>query len=415
MPVSVSTSVTVSSDTATSDEVPGEGSPTLERTAEVFDFFMRNVYATLPVINLDSFTRRLNKHPGHWDVEFCTLAFAIDMLHESYKYAVTPTIGTVKTLICMSKIEKLRCRYDFAEHPSADTVIVSFALFVAYSVNGKSRRALLYLSEASRLVEFVQPDNWIETMRIQRLKALLFITASASTLLSANPAWKIDVPLSSDVDELVSWYDMVGTTAIDVASQEIRELDRFAIRQLQLMTRLHLTARNENSRDFLGEADVANSISSVTLPATPMVRIVMADLSITQLWFSSHRRRLYSDGNDDYVLQFGQSVSLAETTGRKALAWARSLSQSELRIVGLGKLVDILENMVHQCTLDPHSTAEVEILARDLISAICTADYGSMYATTLARSAELLRHIASMYKETADHSVNSEVFEQLDT
>ncbi|KAK5021680.1 hypothetical protein LTS07_010722 [Exophiala sideris] len=397
--VPVSPSCAYSNDQIASNNSSGDTYMTSDRTMEVFDFFMRNIYATLPVFNFDNFMRLLHQSHANWDDEFYALAYALDMMHESYKYAITPTAaGKQKVISCKSRIEKLRCRYDYAEHATADTVIVSFSLFVAYIVIGKERRALLYLSEASKLVDFARTSDRIETMRIHRLKALLFITASAITLLSPNPALRADAPSSFEVDELVSWYDLVGASAMDDTGQEVRQLDRFAVRQLQLMTRIHLTARDRASWDILDEQNVANSISSVTLPATRMVRIVIADLSITQLWFSSDRRRLHNTGDHENMLNLCQSGNLAASTGRKALAWARSLSQEELRIVGLFKMVDILENMVHLCSLDPQSTDEVEILARDLMIAISTADYESTFASTLARSAELLRHIAPMYK-----------------
>lgn len=370
---------------------------TTERTAEVFGFFMRNIYATFPVINFDNFTSQLNQDQENCDIEFRALAYALDMLHESYTYKLTPAGGTTKILSCMSRVEQIRCRYDYAEDPTANTVIVSFALFVAYNVLGRHQRALLYLLEASKLVEFTPMDSRIETMRIQRLKALLFITSSAATLLSAKSTWRVDVPSPLDVEDLISWYGGAEAPADHGASEDIRELDRFAVHQLQLMTRMHITARHRDSWDFLAEDHVANSASSVTLPATRMVRIVIADLSITQLWFSSDRQRLYDSVTYEDITKRCQPLNLAETTGRKALAWAKSLSQGELRIVGLGKMVDILENMVHLCSLDPSSTAEVEILARDLMAAISTADYEFTHAMTLARSAELLRHIASMY------------------
>lgn len=381
---------------------------TSERTAEVFDFFMRNIYATLPVINFDNFMDRLNLDRGSWDIEFCTLAYAIDMLHESYKYKLSPIEGTQKVISCMSAIEELRCRYDYAEHPTADTIIVSFALFVAYTVMEKHHRPLLYLLEASKLANFVPMNNRIENMRIQRLRALLFITASASTLLSMNSAWTADVPLPLDVEGLISWYDVTGPNDIDMAGEHIRVLDQFAISQLQLMTRIHLTARDGASWDILAEENVANSISSFNLPSTRMVRIVTADLSITQLWFSFYVRRLHNSGKYEDVLKLCQRSTLAESTGRKALAWAKSLSQSELRIIGLGKMVDILESMVYLCSLDHRSADEVEILVRDLMAAISAADYESTYATALARSAELHRHIASLYKSLACRSATEE-------
>ena len=387
---------------------------TFERTTEVFGFFMRDIYAVLPVINFDNFTNHLNQDHGNWDVEFSALAHALDMLHESYMYKLTPTGGPRNVLSCISMIEQLRCRYDYAEDPTADTVIVSFALFVAYNVVGKHQRALLYLSEASKLVDFTRTDSPIEAMRIQRLKALLFITTSATTLLSENSAWRVDVPPPVDIEDLISWYSLAGTSAGDMASEDIRDLDQFAIRQLQLMTQIYRSARDGASWDYLGEYNVANSVSSVRLPATRMVRIVIADLSITQLWFSSDKRRLHNSGNYDNILKLCQTANLAETTGRKALAWARSLSQSELRIVGLGKMVDILENMVHLCSLDPNSTAEVEILARDLTTAISTADYEFTYATTLARSAELLKHIANIYAGISCGPVIGEVTKHSD-
>jgi hypothetical protein len=293
-------------------------------------------------------------------------------------------------------------------------VIVSFSLFVAYNVIGKHHRALLYLSEASKLVDFVRTDNHIEIMRINRLKALLFITASAINLLAANAELRVDIPLPLDVDGLISWYDVPGASAIDFAGEDIIELDRFATRQLQLMTRIHLAPMDGTSWGFLDEENVANSISNFTLPATRMVRIVIADLGITQLWFSSDRRRLHNCGDHDAGMHLPQTVNLAESTGRKALAWARSLSQSELRIVGLGKMVDILENMVHLCSLDPQSTGEVQILATDLMAAISTADYESLYATTLTRSVELLGHIATMYKALASRSAITDTMKQPD-
>lgn len=385
---------------------------TSERTAKLFDFFMRNIYATLPIIHFDKFMNQLNQEQGNWDVEFCALAYAIEMLHESYQYKLTPAAGTEKVVSCISRIEELRCKYDYAENPTADTVVVSFALFVAYSVIGKHHRPFLYLSEASKLVNFVHTNDHIEKMRIHRLKAQVFITASASALLSMNSAWKADVPLPPDVEELISWYDVAEACDIDTASEDVRTLDQFAICQLQLMTRIHLAASDGTSQDFLEEENVANRISNVTLPATRMVRIVTADLSITQLWFSSARRWLQHNYCYDDVLKLGQTGNLAESTGRKALAWARSLSQSELRIIGLGKMVDILENVVHLYSLDPQSADEVEILVRELIDAISAADYESTYATTLARSAELHRHVASLYKGRACRSAIDEATKQ---
>jgi hypothetical protein len=251
-------------------------------------------------------------------------------------------------------------------------------------------------------------------MRIQRLKALLFITTSAATLLSKNSAWAVDMALPLDAEDLVSWYSVAGASAGDMASEDIRDLDQFAIRHLRLMTQIYRTARGGASWEYPGEDNVASCLSGAMLPATRMVRTVIADLSITQLWFSSDRRRLHNSGNYYDISKQCQNASLAETTGRKALAWARSLSQSELRIVGLGKMVDILENMVHLCSLDPNSTAEVEILARDLMTAISTADYESMYATTLTRSAELLRHMASIYGGSSCGPVISEVTKHSD-
>lgn len=380
---------------------------TYEHSVEVFDFFMGNIYATFPVIHFDNFMNHLSHRDADLEDEFCALVYAIDMMRESYNYAINPTAaGKQKIMSCKSDIEELRCRYDFAEHATTDTVIVSFTLFVAYTVLGKQHRALLYLSEASKLVEFVRTSDRIDMMRIGRLKALLFITASAVALLSPDPVLRADIPQRPNVEELISWYDydVTGASAgIDRASEDVRELDRFAVRQLQLMTQIHLAARNRASWDFLGEENVANSIGGVTVPATRMVRIVIADLSITQLWFSSDRRRLRDSGHD--VLNVSEAVNLAENTGRKALAWARSLSQEELRIVGLFKMVDILENMVHLCSLDPQSTDEVEILASDLMAAISTADYESTYSTMLARSAELLKHIAPLYKALTCRSV----------
>ncbi|OIW22788.1 hypothetical protein CONLIGDRAFT_674811 [Coniochaeta ligniaria NRRL 30616] len=369
---------------------------TLEHTTEVFTFFMHNIYATLPIINFDDFTNRLEQGDGSWDIDFIILGHALDLLHEAYIYTLTPTDGTGNIISRMSVMEQLRCTYDYAEEATANTVIVSFALFVACSVVGKHQRALLYQSEASKLADFARMSSRIEAMRIQRLKALLFVAASASALLSGDSAWRVDMPSSLHVEDLTSWYSAANAPDHHMASDDIRDLDRFAIRQLQLMTRMHMMAGEGSSRELLTEDDVANTISSVTLPATPTVRIVTADLSITQLWFSSDRRRLRNNNNYDSITKLIDAVDLPESTGRKALAWARSLSQSELRIVGLGKMVDIVENMVHLCRLCPNSTAEVEILAGDLMAAIGTADYELKYATTLERCAAILRHTASM-------------------
>lgn len=394
-PASASPSDTFS--TSFSNRVPSHPLQqlTLEHTTEVFAFFMHNVYATLPIINFDDFTSRLEQSHDSWDIDFSILGHALDLLHEAYIYTLTPTDGTSNIISRMSVIDQLRCTYDYAEEATANTVIVSFVLFVACSVVEKDRRASLYLSEAFKLANFARASSRIEAMRIQRLKALLFITASASALLSGDAAWRVDIPSSLRVEDLTSWYGATDASDHYVASDDIRDLDRFAIRQLQLMARMYIMAMEGSSRELLTEDDVANTISSVTLPGTPTVRIVTADLSITQLWFSCDRQRR-KNNNDDNITKRIDAVDLPESIGRKALAWARSLSQSELRIIGLGKMVDIVENMVHLCHLCPNSTAEVEILASDLMAAIGTADYELKYATTMERCAAILRHTASM-------------------
>ena len=369
---------------------------TLAHTKEVFAFFMGNIYATLPIMNFEDFTNRLNRGYGSWDIEFSILGHALDLLRVSYIHALTPTGNTNDIISRMSVIEQLRLAYDYAEDATADTVITSFALFVACTVVEKHRRALLHLSQASKLVDFARTISRVDAMRIQRLKALLFITASAATLLSGDSAWRLDMRSSLDVEGLTSWYGEAGGPGHHTASEDIRNLDRFAVRQLQLMTRMHKISWEGSSGELPSEDDVANTIPNVTLPATPMVRIVTADVCITYLWFSSDRQRVGKRKNCDAIINSDYTVDLAESTGRKTLAWAKSLSQSELRIVGLGKIVDIVENMVHLCSLHPDSTAEVKILAGDLMAAICIADYELAYATTLKRYAVILKLAASI-------------------
>ena len=352
---------------------------TPEHTTEVFNFFMRNVYATLPVIHVENFQSRLKQDHGCWDVDFLLLCHALDLLHESYVVALTPSRGTGKVASRMSIMQQLRCTYDYAEEATADTAIASFSFFVACCVLGKHQRAMLSLSEASKLTGFARTGSRIEAMRIQRLRALLFVTASASAFLAGDSSPKMGIPIPS-VEDMESWYDRS-------AADTVRDLDHFATCQLQQMARMHMGARG-GSRE-LAEDDVASiTACSAALPATPTVRIVTADLNITQLWISSDRRLKGSDCDD--VTKISESIDSVERNGRKALAWARSLSQSELRIIGLGKMVDILDRMVHLCDRYPEGTAEAEILARDLMDEISKADYESTYATTLARCAAVL-------------------------
>ncbi|KAL1908380.1 hypothetical protein Sste5344_005908 [Sporothrix stenoceras] len=401
---------------------------TLEHTTQGFSFFMNTIYATWPVINYDDFTHRLQQGHDAWDLDFGILGHALDLLRETYDYLFVPTdSGTAKVMQRLAIVNQLRCTYDYAEAATADTVIVSFTMFVACIVMGKEQRALLYLSEASRLADFayaraVRGHNKTEAMRTQRLKALLFITATATALLSSDPSWRMDVPSLLRVDDLTSWYGDADIEEADTPegeevpeqpvdpNKDIRDLDRFAVRQLQLMTRMYMMVgaqSGSSTSHLLMEDDVTKNISSVPLPRSPTVRVMVADLSITQLWFSCDRKTGATSGdnnnnnNNNNNSSTGMAVEksveedLPENIGRKALAWARSLSQTELRMVGLGKMVDIVENMVQRSQLGQNqnstSTAEVAMLADDLMAAIGIADYELRYAAAMAQCAALLR------------------------
>ncbi|CAK7204015.1 hypothetical protein SEUCBS139899_006766 [Sporothrix eucalyptigena] len=351
--------------------------PSVNQTQHDFSFFLHTIYATWPIIHADEFRAKLRR--GEDDLDFQLLVHALDLLQQTYLHAFLPTDTTdMRVRARIAAIDQRRCTYDYAETATADTVVVSLALFVACIVLNKNKRALLYLSEAGTLADIVTPRSRIEAMRIQRLQALVFITGGATGLLTGDAAWERSLPQTLRVEDLQSWYDSEDDEK-EGGDNTVRDLDRYAVRQLRQMTRTYMARQG----CFGGWADLIlpDEDHTMSLPGTPTVRITTADVRITQLWFSCERR------------PNNTATDLPESIGRQALAWARSLAPNELRIVGLGKMVDIVASLVQRCGSGNGlhmDTGEVALLATDLMAAIGTADYEGKYTTALAECQSML-------------------------
>ena len=359
--------------------------------------FFRQAYVAYPLVHHNTLVRKVNEGWHIWDREFRALILSIAVLNEACKVRLSPQHDPRAMKFLVRIVENLRIGsdgYHFAENPSIDTVIVSIFLFVAYSVSNKHNRAFCYLTEAIGLSNLVvEPSNQIERTRQKRLSYVLYITESATVSIYGSHRSRIISPRPSDPLETISslsWYNQEGDAQDrigDFSHDEILMLDKQAVELLLLMTRLHLATDVSEVAQTMADDRLICSIttpfesSACTAPLRYDTQI--ADVAITRQWKLA--RLWWKDISRQPALVSSEEAinSTVEAIATTTLTWSKTLQPRYLRILGLGKLVDLIDSISNIST-SVGRVGACTALVRHLIQTVAETDYDGYFAPRLS-------------------------------
>lgn len=383
-----------------------------EKIISEVTFFFSWTYVVYPIIHPRTLIGQLNGDIHLSNTEFHSLLLSVALINEAYKVRRSPQHDPFMMNFLVKAIEGLRTGPDychFSEQPSFDSVVVSLFLFIAYNVSGRHNRAFFYLTEAIGLFDLVQPSSLIETIRLQRLEYVLYITESATVsiygsgrkrMLSSRPS---NIPDSSD---LLLW----DSRDIDIeqsvgASIKIRSatIDKQAVDLLLLMTRLHLAP------DVTQVAKISvddRLMHSVTGPFDDDLDVqntryatLAADVAITRQWKLAElwwkNILCQSSSASPKAAVDGTIEMIAITT----LTWSKTLEPGHLRIVGPGKLVALTDSITNiSSRLGSINTCTY--LIRSLIQTVAETDYERYFAPKLSMTEISIGAIPRLLEQT---------------
>jgi hypothetical protein len=371
---------------------------------EVSEFFAQ-CWLTYPVLHWETVMEKIQSEVYLSDPDFRILLVSIRLLNEAGKLRASPGHGS-STLSSLSKdIEDMRSSddYDFANVPSIDTVVVSLFLFTAYSVCNKHNRAFCYLSEAIGLLDMIsEPSTPTETIRLQRLEHVLFVTESASVSIYGSERKRKLARRPSGIttpEHTLMWYKN-GNSSAEVQNwiqnAERMKADEEAVKLLLLMTRLHLanevTEVANVSVDNMMMANIAQSFHNPSHNRSLPLSTQTADVAITRQWkLASQWWRVLSMGNNLPSSTDSLQVTI-QILGMSTLQWSKTLEPGQLRIVGLGKVVALADNILNISTKLGNIESCTNILG-DLINIVLAMDYERYFAPQLSIIEFCMAHV----------------------
>jgi hypothetical protein len=332
---------------------------------DVHEFF-DTLYMVFPIVSYEHLTMRLIMEPNWTDVpDLRVLLLAIQLLNAAGRYRM----GAENTFVLRNlihQVETSRLHHDFAENVSLDAVVCSLCLFTAYNVLEKHNRAFLYLDEAMSLFEMVPPCVGPEERRRLRIEQVLFNTEAATHAIYAPQTRKLRARTPS-----------IG---LDQAIAELApnaDSDGIAIHLLEGLTQINLArdARGLEELNKRSENDV-ETLFGAGIKQHRYSRIQAADVVITRQWRLSST--LLEDNISGTVSQGSPLASVAERLGIPVLSWICLLRDGELRVVGLGKLVGLVQNI---CMLNRQDNSRYVLAG--LTSAITQEDHDRTFAPAL--------------------------------
>ncbi|KAH0844851.1 hypothetical protein FOPE_09208 [Fonsecaea pedrosoi] len=333
------------------------------------DEFFDTLYVVFPILSYASLASRLIIEPAWRAIpEFRTLLLSIRAVNAAGQFRMAPS-DTAHLSELITQVEKSRLEYDFADPPTLDSVVVSLFLFTGNNVLEKHNRAFLYLDEALSLLEVVGVADEEERHRKAQIEQVLFNTEAATMAIYANqgrrrrarrPREVVDLPLRAS--------HTLG--ALD-------ESDRVALHLLRRLTEIHLAENAEafDEIDIDSEADMATLFGAV-FKRHRYSRIQAADVVVTRQWQLS--TKLVAN------LKMGIGISprlqkSVEALGLAAMSWICLLGEGELRIVGLGKLSSLAQNIRVLA-----GRSQCQYILGGLAGAVIKEDHEKIFAPQLA-------------------------------
>lgn len=331
--------------------------------------FFNTMYIIFPIVSYTEISLRLIETPD-WSAvpDLRTLLLSLRLLNAAGQYRMDSQNETCfRDLI--RQVESSRLDYDFADPATLDAVVCSLFLFAAYNVIEKHGRAFLYLEEAASILEAVVPADDEETRRKVRLQQVLFNTEAATMKIYGDRSRQRKVPLPP----------LDAPTMTDHAFNREPESVKVAVHLLRRLTEINLAQDADALEDINveSEPDVGILYSNVLRQQHRYSRIQAADVVLTRQWHLS--TKLAAQSRPFFVGALSRSAAV-ERLGLVAMSWVCLLREGELRVVGLGKLAGLANNL--SCLAGPTLCRSV---LGGLAGAISREDHEKNYAPSLAR------------------------------
>ena len=331
---------------------------------DILEFF-DTLYMIFPILSFETITSRLMAQPNWTEVpDLRTLLLAIRLLNAAGRYRME-AINKPDLCELIRQVETSRLEYDFAEVVTMDDVVCSLCLFTAHNVLEKHNRAFLYLDEAISLFEMVSPDA--EEQRRLRIEQVLYNTEAATHTIYAPRQRRRRARAPS-----------VSHEQLSLELSEMQEPNRIAIHLLNCLTQINLDKAPDGLEEGskIGEVDV-EALFETGLKQHRYSRIQAADVVVTRQWRLSSRLAECKVGGRPTGYLSQQAI---ERLGVQVMSWICLLKDGELRIVGLGKLAGLIQNI---CVLA--GQASCRYVLAGLSSAIMREDYDKTYTPSLTQ------------------------------
>lgn len=353
----------------------------------VVDEFFDTMYVVFPVLSYAGLASRLIIEPA-WNTvpDFRTLLLSVKLVNAAGQYRMAPETG-VSLSDLIKQVEASRLDYEFADPPTLDAVVISLFLFTAYNVLEKHNRAFLYLDEALSLVEAVEAvDDEEERHRKLQIEQVLFNTEAATMAIYADknrrprarkPARVTEGATGLGIGPQISAGGGIGGMMMMTTTNTIAESDRVAMHLLRRLTEIHLAENAEALEvvDIEFEADMATLFWAV-FNRHRYSRIQAADVVVTRQWQLSSKLVASLKQGRGISKRFQESIELL---GLTAMSWICLLGEGELRIVGLGKLSGLAQN-IHALA----GRGRCQYILGGLAGAVIKEDHEKIFAPQLA-------------------------------
>ncbi|KAJ9617075.1 hypothetical protein H2200_000796 [Cladophialophora chaetospira] len=331
--------------------------------------FFETMHVIFPVLSYTDLLSRVILQPEWTRIPHLrTLLLAVQMINATGDYRMT--MKNDRTLEELTRrVEKSRLSYDFAESPTLDEVMISLFLFTSYNVREKHNRAFLYLDEALSLMESVRTVGGEDECRQTKIEQVLYNTEAASLAIYAGESKS----RRARKPRLLFDHTPAGLSRIETGE----ESEKVALHLLERLTEIHVAEDTEAMHvlNTASETDL-NGLFGAAFGMHRYCRIQAADVAVTRQWQLSSKLITSTDRRTGSE-RLGQSF--IENLGTAALAWVCLLKEGEARIVGLGKLAGLAQNM---CTLSIGKSTSYSIAG--LVSAIIREDHEKRFVPQLA-------------------------------
>lgn len=308
-----------------------------EHVWSILNNFFETMYLIFPIVSYDALVSKVALDLN-WrlDPDFRTLLYSLNLFNVSADHRMQRRDPSELTVLAR-QVERSRLCYDFADPATLNSVVVSLSLFTAYNVLEKHNRAFLYLHEAITLFEAVPgPLSEDEESRKHRLGQVLFNTESATLAIYAtDPGRRLQEARKPYItgegpSTSMTWQGPERHAALYLLDQ---------------LTRIHLAEDADQMTTISVEADPSQMMPAPEDTSPGQLRywrLQSADVAITLQWQLS--RMLL--GISSYKPTSGASPRYrAGHLGVTAMSHICSLSEGDLRIVGLGKVAGLALNL----------------------------------------------------------------------